>query len=97
MSSRPSPADALEGAARRLIWWKTPEEALRDRARLLAQIMTYGDLEDVRAMLAATTEDELREVLRHAPAGVFDPRSWNYWHLRLGMPPAPLPLRRLPR
>ena len=95
MSFRPSPSDPLAAAARRLVWWKTPEEALEDRARLFAQIMTYGALDDVRAMLAAAPEEVLRDVLRQAPPGVFDPRSWTYWHLRLGLPPDPLPARRL--
>jgi hypothetical protein len=93
---RASPPDPLAAAARRLVWWKSPEAALEDRVRLLAQIMTYGGLVDVRAMLAAAPEQELREVLRHAPPGVFDARSWAYWHVRLGLPAAPLPARRLP-
>ena len=29
------------------------------------------------------SDDDLREALEHAPAGIFDPRSWAYWNLKL--------------
>jgi len=67
--------------ARRLVWWKEPEEALRDRYRFIAQIMTYGDLEDTQAMLRACTRDELLRVLDSPPPGVFTPRAWSFWHV----------------
>lgn len=39
-------------------------------------------------------EKEVLETLDHAPAGVFDPRSWAYWNLKCGRVPAPaLPVR----
>lgn len=34
-------------------------------------------------------ESAFREVLAHPPAGVFDPRSWNYWHVAFGINPVP--------
>ena len=37
---------------------------------------------------------EFREVLEHAPPGVFDARSWAYWNLKCQRVPAPpLPRR----
>ncbi len=40
--------------------------------------------------------DALRAVLADAPPGVFDRRSWSYWHARFGIAPVPpLPRRRL--
>ncbi|MGE5441951.1 MAG: hypothetical protein ACM3Q0_02685 [Bacteroidota bacterium] len=42
-------------------------------------------------------DDDLREALDRAPAGIFDPRSWSYWHLVLDRwPPPPLRERMLP-
>ncbi len=41
-------------------------------------------------------ESALREVLANPPAGVFDPRSWSYWHVRFGLEPGELPRRTLP-
>ena len=83
--------------AQRLIWWKSPEEALSDQTRFLAQLMTFGTWEDWQTGLRYWSEDDLRAALRNAPAGVFDPRSWAYWHRRLGLETIPpLPTRHLP-
>ena len=82
--------------AQKNVWWQPPEETLADRKLFLAQIMTLGTVEDVRWMLAAASGDELRAVLRDPPVGVFNPRSWSFWHLRLGLNPVTaLPVRRL--
>ena len=58
--------------------------------------MTYGDVQDVVTIRKRFDDDVLRDSLRNAHPGVFDPRSWTYWHTVLGMPPAPaMPVRRL--
>lgn len=86
----------LHDLAARLFWWKDPDEALADQRRFLAQAMTYGDWDAVQLILGAFGEVALRAVLADAPAGVFDRRSWSYWHARLGVEPVPpLPRRRL--
>ncbi|MES1245165.1 MAG: hypothetical protein ABUT39_26405 [Acidobacteriota bacterium] len=86
----------LEQVAKRLFWWKTSEEALSDQHRFLAQVMTYGTIEDLSTTLRHFPRSALREVLTEAPPGVFDIRSWNYWHLVFGISPVPeLPKRRL--
>jgi hypothetical protein len=82
--------------ARRLVWWKTPEAALADRNRFLAQVMTYGTWTDIQETTRTWSEAAFREALRHAPPGVFDPRSWSYWHHVLDLLPVPpLPKREL--
>ncbi|MHB8425918.1 MAG: hypothetical protein ACYDB9_12355 [Gammaproteobacteria bacterium] len=86
---------ALEHAARRMMWWKTPGEALANRRRLLAQIMAYGALADVQVMLAEYGQEAFLGTLLDAPPGVFDLRSWRYWHLYFRLPVPPLPARRL--
>jgi hypothetical protein len=87
----------LEQVAKRLVWWKEPAEALSDRVRFLAQVMTYGTSDDLAVVGRHFSESAFREVLAHPPAGVFDPRSWNYWHVRFGLSPVPeLPKRVLP-
>jgi hypothetical protein len=86
----------LEKVASRLFWWKSPEEALADQNRFLAQVMTYGTIEDLAIARRYFPESAFREVLANPPAGVFDPRSWSYWHLRFGLePPVDLPRRKL--
>jgi hypothetical protein len=86
----------LEGVAARLFWWKQPAEALADPQRFLAQIMTYGTVEDLLVVQRHFPESAFCEVLADPPPGVFDPRSWAYWHLRFGLEAPELPKRRLP-
>jgi hypothetical protein len=87
----------LERVAKRLFWWKTPTEALEDPIRFLAQVMTYGTIEDLAVVRQYFPERAFRDVLAHPPAGVFDPRSWSYWHVRFGLEVPPvLPRRQLP-
>jgi hypothetical protein len=85
----------LVALARRLFWWKQPEAALADRDRFLAQVMTYGTWQDILEARRHFGEAVFREALRHAPAGVFDARSWSYWHHTLNLLPVPpLPRRK---
>lgn len=92
----PTADPRLLGVAARLFWWKPPEEALADERRFLAQAMTFGSWEDITVVRETFPDTALRAVLADAPPGVFDRRSWAYWHARFGRAPAPpLPRRRL--
>ncbi len=71
----------IEEVAKRLFWWKSPEEALSDPQRFLAQVMVYGNVEDILAAREHFPEPVWRGVLADPPTSLFDPRSWAYWHL----------------
>ena len=65
--------------------------------RFLAKVMTLGTWDDVQHVQAELGKERFREVLMDAPPGVFDQRSWHYWHNVFGIHPVPLlPRRRLP-
>lgn len=87
--------------APRYVWWKGAEDAVKKPERVIAQIMDIGDFDDVQAMAAVVGDDVLRDVLTHAGAGQFNPRSWHYWHYRLGLarygeiPVPPIPVRKI--
>lgn len=84
----------LLAVAERVVWFKTPAEALADPVHFLAHVVTYGTVEDLRALHGVAGPNEFREVLDNAPPGVFDARSWAYWNLKCGREPAPpLPVR----
>jgi hypothetical protein len=86
---------ALLAVAQRVVWFKKPVDALAEPIHFLAHVMTYGTVEDLRALQGIMGLDEFREVLDHAPPGIFDARSWAYWNLKCGRAPAPpLPMRR---
>ena len=71
--------------ARKYIWWTTPDVAVTMPERVVAQVMNIGDYEDVQALATLAGDDYLRTVLAHAEIGQFTPRSWAYWHYRLGL------------
>ncbi len=97
-------ADSLTGderaaaMARKYVWWQPPERTLEDRRLFLAQMMTLGTVADIRWLLSRVQVSELCRILRDPPTGIFNRRSWNFRHLRLGLTPTPkLPTRRPPR
>jgi hypothetical protein len=71
--------------ASKYVWWKTPDESLRFPQRVIAQVMNIGDYNDVQAMVRDQTELALTQTLLAAEAGQFSPKSWSYWHYRLGL------------
>jgi hypothetical protein len=86
----------LRRLASRYVWWRTPDDAIRDPTRLFTQVMNFGTYGEVEELVTHLGRDKLREVLVHAESGEFDERSWVYWHYRLGlatiddMPPLPV-------
>jgi hypothetical protein len=86
----------LKSVAKRVVWFKTPEEALQEPRLFLAHLMTYGTLEDIAIVMRYYSENDFDLVLKNPPAGIFDRRSWNYWNLRFHHDPVPpLPQRTL--
>jgi hypothetical protein len=82
--------------AERVVWFLPPEEALADPVHFLAHVMTYGTIEDLRALEGIVDLRDFREVLEHAPPSIFDARSWAHWNLKCGRVPAPpLPVREI--
>ena len=87
----------LISVAKRVIWFEAPEKALHDPNRFLAYLMTYGTLEEVRVAKRYYSREDFEAVLDHPPAGIFDPKSWNYWNVVFGREPVPpLPTRVIP-
>jgi len=91
-------APDLMQLARRLVWWKSPEEALLAPDRLVAQVMALGTWDDIEVAKRHFGIESFRRVLAAAPPGVFDRRSWHYWHVVFGIEPTPpLPVRNIPQ
>jgi hypothetical protein len=40
----------LRAVARRVVWFKEPDEALADKLHFLAHVMTYGTAEDLAVL-----------------------------------------------
>lgn len=63
--------------------------------------MNIGTFEDTAKLLSIVGEDVMREVLKSAEIGMFNARSWHYWHYRLGLAKdetdmTSMPVRQLP-
>ena len=86
---------ALLSIARKVFWWGEAEEWLDDALRFVAQVMVYGDLEDVRTTLDLLGKQAFLDVLQRPPPGVFDQKSWTFWHLYYRQPVPPMPIRQL--
>lgn len=71
--------------ARKYVWWLTPNEAVISPQRIIAQVMNIGDYADAQFMAVRLGDGSLRDALAHAQAGQFSPKSWHYWHYRLGL------------
>jgi hypothetical protein len=88
----------LENVARNTVWFKSPAEALEAPFHFVAHVLTFGTYEDVVTLRRYVSDSELREAIDHAPPGIFDPRSWAYWNLKMGRyPPPPIPKRTFQR
>lgn len=85
--------EELLAVARRVVWFKEPDETLDQQTYFLAHVMTFGTPCDLRAIKPYTNDQDMKETLLNAPAGVFDARSWAYWSLLLGEKKALLPER----
>jgi hypothetical protein len=86
----------LREIAARYVWWQPPAVTLARPRHFLCQVMALGMAEDVRTVRRVMGDPALLDALEHAPPGVMDPKSWNFWHLFFGRRPPPLPERPLP-
>jgi hypothetical protein len=73
-----------------------PEESLRQPRYFLAHLMTYGTEEHLRVGRLYFSDEDFRETLHGAPAGVFTEEAWLRWHDYFGIRPRPRPRRVLP-
>jgi hypothetical protein len=87
--------DTLRPVARKVFWWGEPDDWLDNRVRFVAQVMTYGDLNDINITRQLLGDSAFLAVLDHAPPGVLDEKSWVFWHRRYHREVPPLPQRRL--
>jgi hypothetical protein len=93
--SHPAARAALLPVAARVFWWGNPEAWLNDPLRFAAQVMTYGDWNDTALTLELLGDSLFIMALQNPPAGVFDIKSWTYWHHRYHLNVPSLPVRKL--
>ena len=87
--------EQLKRIASEIFWWQSPEVSLANPRRFLAQLMTLGTWHEVQLVKDAFGWDAFKDALVNAPAGVFDRRSWAYWHAFFNLPQVEMPQRSL--
>lgn len=92
-----TPPDRMAEIARRVCWWEPADATLARTPVFLCRVMALGTWEDVCVTLDHYGRPAFCDALRTAPPGLFDERSWHYWHHRLKVLPVPeLPRRVIP-
>jgi len=91
----------FERLVRRYGWDMSADDARQWRDRLIRRVMDVGTLEDMLSIERSVGHIELRRVLRDTPLGGLRPKSWSFWHYRLGVVPVasacpPMPTLRAP-
>ena len=86
--------ERLTSIARRVCWWRSADATLEDIPLFVCQVMVFGTWADICFVLDHHGKAVFREALRSAPPGLFDNRSWHYWHHRLHLLPVPPPPQR---
>jgi transcriptional regulator with XRE-family HTH domain len=69
---------------KRYIWWEIPGSEPTEE-RIIAQVMELGSYEDTQSLEEKIGLPKMKQVLANAKPGWFSSKSWNYWHLRLGV------------
>jgi hypothetical protein len=80
----------VDESLQRLFWWKN--ESPPSPLRVAAQVMVYGSLDDFQRVRKLHGNQIFSEVLDNPPRGVFDAKSWVFWHKKLNrqtIPPLP--------
>ena len=90
-------SERLAAIARRVCWWESADLTLVNTPLFLCRVMVFATWEDICFVLDHYGKAAFREALQSAPPGLFDNRSWHYWHHRLQLLPVPqLPQRAIP-
>jgi hypothetical protein len=92
------PEATARALAPRYLWWRRDFDFEIDLSALVAQVMDIGDFHDTQVLLGRLGPGPFVAVLREARPGALRPKSWTYWHYKLGVTPfdqepPPIPTR----
>jgi hypothetical protein len=97
MQANGAGSQQLAAIARRVCWWEPASNTIKDTPLFLCRVMALGTWDDTCFALEHYGRNAFRKALQNAPPGLFDSRSWHYWHHRLELLPVPpLPQRAIP-
>lgn len=87
--------NSIQKLAKTYVWWKKPQQALDDQNHFLCQIMRWASWDDAMTVLTFYGNEAFMKALQESPPGIFDERSWNFWHCWFGLKTPEMPLRKI--
>lgn len=75
----------LRAMARLYCWDMALDDAVDRADRVIYRVMDLGVLDDILALERTFGRPRLADILEHMPPGAMRPRSWWFWHYRLGL------------
>lgn len=84
----------LAKMAKKYVWWKDPAETLANPIHFLGQAMNLATWNDVMVLFDHFGRQAFIDALAGSEAGTLNERSWNFWHLWLGLTVPELPQRK---
>ncbi|MEI8343226.1 MAG: hypothetical protein WCH43_17015, partial [Verrucomicrobiota bacterium] len=97
VSNQEKDSESLAAVARRVCWWEPADVTMENTPVFLCRVMALGTWEGICLAIDNYGREAFRQALQTAPPGLFDNRSWHYWHHRLGLLPVlSLPVRAIP-
>jgi hypothetical protein len=93
MQTVAAPTEAILRIAQTVCWWRPPDEVIAQPVQFAARVMALATWDDVLTVWRTLGDDIFRAALRDARPGVFDRRSWAFWHRVFGMEAPPMPRR----
>ena len=73
--------------------WENPDNVLGETFALAIRLLNDASFEAVHRFENIVGTEYLRKVMREADPILFNPASWSFWHLRLGIPKREQPKR----
>jgi len=73
----PAEMDALRDVAPRVVWFKTPVEAMADEAYFLTYALARGTMSDIRTVRHVIGDARIGRALDSAPPGLLTARQWT--------------------
>lgn len=67
----------------RYLWWRSPQDCVKNPNEVLAVVMNKGKSEDVVRVLHYFDRNFLVEVLKSEDAGELDDEAWKFWNVVL--------------
>lgn len=77
--------DEVRRLAARYCWDMKIDEALEHPGRVILRAMNLGTWDDVLAIERTFGNAVLRNLIEESTIGALSPKSWSFWHYRLGI------------